>query len=60
VKLVGTDLNKIVQESNLLLRDENEYKKRSQKVSPYGDGHAADRIQKVLTAEALAQATLAA
>jgi len=60
VKLVGTDLNKIVQESNLLLRDENEYKKRSQKVSPYGDGHAADRILKVLTAEALANATLAA
>jgi UDP-N-acetylglucosamine 2-epimerase (non-hydrolysing) len=60
VKLVGTDLNKIVEESNRLLRDEAEYKKRSQKVSPYGDGHAADRIVKVLIAEALANAVDAA
>lgn len=60
VKLVGTDLNKIVEESNRLLRDEVEYKKRGQKVSPYGDGHASDRIVKVLTAEALTQSIQAA
>lgn len=60
VKLVGTDLNKIVQESNKLLRDTSEYQKRSQKVSPYGDGNAAQRIVKVLSAEALAQGLRAA
>ena len=60
VKLVGTNLNKIVQESNKLLRDPSEYQRRSQKVSPYGDGHAAHRILKVLAAEALASSVEAA
>ena len=54
VKLVGTDFQKIVQECNLLLRNEFEYTRRSKKVSPYGDGHAAERIIKVLSAEAVA------
>jgi UDP-N-acetylglucosamine 2-epimerase (non-hydrolysing) len=60
VKLVGTDFNKIVQECNLLLRNEYEYNRRSKKISPYGDGHAADRILKVLSAEALTSSVKAA
>ncbi|NBX69349.1 MAG: UDP-N-acetylglucosamine 2-epimerase (non-hydrolyzing) [Proteobacteria bacterium] len=60
VKLVGTDLKKIVQESNTLLRNSSEYQRRSQKASPYGDGHAAERITKVLAAEALASTVEAA
>ncbi|MFM8315475.1 MAG: UDP-N-acetyl glucosamine 2-epimerase, partial [Deltaproteobacteria bacterium] len=60
VKLVGTHPNKIVSECNLLLRDSQEYQRRSQKVSPYGDGHAAERILKVLTAEAISSSVEAA
>lgn len=60
VKLVGTNPNKIVSECNLLLRDSQEYQRRSQKVSPYGDGHAAERILKVLSAEALSTSVEAA
>ena len=60
VKLVGTDPNKIVSESNLLLRNELEYSRRSKVVSPYGDGHAAERILKVLSAEAITHAIQAA
>ncbi|MCX6103795.1 MAG: UDP-N-acetylglucosamine 2-epimerase (non-hydrolyzing) [Proteobacteria bacterium] len=60
VKLVGTDPNKIVLESNLLLRNEVEYSRRSKVVSPYGDGHAAERILKVLSAEAITHAIQAA
>ncbi len=60
VKLVGTDLTKIVQECNVLLRNEFEYQRRGQKTSPYGDGHAAKRISKVLSAEALAHIVEAA
>ncbi|MBM4304262.1 MAG: UDP-N-acetylglucosamine 2-epimerase (non-hydrolyzing), partial [Deltaproteobacteria bacterium] len=60
VKLVGTDFNKIVQECNLLLRNEYEYNRRRKKTSPYGDGNAADRILKILAAEALASSIEAA
>lgn len=48
VKLVGSDYNKIVTEAHLLLNDNHAYKEMSKGVSPYGDGHAAERIVTVL------------
>lgn len=48
VKLIGTDLNRIIQEIQLLLDDETAYKKMARGISPYGDGRAAERIVKVL------------
>ena len=49
VKLVGTDYDKIVGEVSILLDDHTEYKKMSQAVNPYGDGHACERIISSLT-----------
>lgn len=48
VKLVGTDKNKIVQEIQKLLDSEEEYKKMSEAVNPYGDGKACSRIVEIL------------
>lgn len=48
VKLVGTDFNAIVSEAQRLLDDESAYRAMARGVSPYGDGHAAERIVKVL------------
>lgn len=44
VKLVGTDVEQIVSEANLLLNDINDYEKMSKAVNPYGDGKASERI----------------
>lgn len=44
VKLVGTDVDKIVFEANLLLNDKEAYVKMSKAVNPYGDGKASERI----------------
>ena len=44
VKVVGTDKNKIIEESNKLLNDKNEYNKMSKATNPYGDGKACERI----------------
>ena len=44
LKLVGTDINSIYEETKKLLTDENEYKKMSHASNPYGDGHASERI----------------
>jgi UDP-N-acetylglucosamine 2-epimerase len=44
VKLVGTDCEKIVAESSVLLDDDAEYERRSHIHNPYGDGHASERI----------------
>lgn len=44
VKLVGTDIEKIVKEANTLLNDEEAYEKMSKSVNPYGDGKASERI----------------
>lgn len=44
VKLVGTDINRIVNEANLLLKDKKYYESMSQVQNPYGDGHACNRI----------------
>jgi UDP-N-acetylglucosamine 2-epimerase (non-hydrolysing) len=48
VKLVGTDFDMIVSETQRLLDDKSAYGEMARGVSPYGDGHAADRIVKVL------------
>lgn len=48
VKLVGTDMEKIVRSVSLLLDDANEYRKMSQAVNPYGDGKACERIIQAL------------
>ncbi|WP_417884431.1 non-hydrolyzing UDP-N-acetylglucosamine 2-epimerase [Vibrio rumoiensis] len=44
VKLVGTDIQKIVTEVSTLLTDELSYKKMSIAHNPYGDGMASKRI----------------
>ncbi|ELB2783207.1 UDP-N-acetylglucosamine 2-epimerase (non-hydrolyzing) [Vibrio alginolyticus] len=44
VKLVGTDITKITESLDLLLDDQDEYKKMSFSHNPYGDGKASQRI----------------
>jgi len=48
VKLVGPNYDRIVEEAQRLLDDETAYKAMARGVSPYGDGHAAERIVKTL------------
>jgi UDP-N-acetylglucosamine 2-epimerase (non-hydrolysing) len=51
VKLVGTDCQKIVKEVETLLDDSSLYRKMSYSHNPYGDGHASDRIEKIIRAQ---------
>lgn len=44
VRLIGTDKQKIVEETSLLLKDIDTYKQMSMSHNPYGDGKAAVRI----------------
>lgn len=46
--LVGTDEEVIVREATRLLRDQVAYQSMSSKANPYGDGHAAERIEGAL------------
>jgi UDP-N-acetylglucosamine 2-epimerase (non-hydrolysing) len=48
VELVGTDTDRIVARANRLLDDQAAYATMSVAHNPYGDGHAAPRIVKVL------------
>lgn len=48
VKLIGTNKNKIVNDTLQLLDNRVLYKKMSKAVNPYGDGKAAEKITKVL------------
>lgn len=48
VKLVGSDMNSIIDNVQILLKSENEYLKMSKAHNPYGDGMACERIIKVL------------
>jgi UDP-N-acetylglucosamine 2-epimerase (non-hydrolysing) len=48
VKLVGTDKNRIREESELLLNNQASYAAMSRAHNPYGDGKAAERIVHVL------------
>ncbi len=43
-RLVGTDVDTIVRETERLLRDELEYERRRRIHNPYGDGRASQRI----------------
>lgn len=51
VKLVGTDVGRIIAETRVLLDDAGAYQRMAQAVSPYGDGHAAERIVDVILGE---------
>jgi len=53
VRIVGTDIDKIVYETCHLLNDVQEYQKMARAINPYGDGHASERIVKALLAKAL-------
>ena len=44
VKLVGTNIEQIVDEANELLRNPEAYSKMSKSINPYGDGIASKRI----------------
>lgn len=48
LKLVGTDEETIYNAFTELLENEEEYKKMSHAVNPYGDGHACERIADIL------------
>ena len=48
VKLVGSDKEKIIAETKILLDDRNAYAKMAQAINPYGDGKASSRIVKGL------------
>lgn len=48
VKVVGVEENNIYNETIKLLTDETEYHKMARAVNPYGDGHASERIAKIL------------
>ena len=44
VKLVGTNVEKVVSEANNLLQNKEAYEVMSKSVNPYGDGRASERI----------------
>ena len=48
VKLIGTNQNKVYGAAKILLTDAAAYKKMAEAKSPYGDGHAAQRIVQAL------------
>ena len=47
-QIVGTNIDKIVNEVELLISNSEEYKKMSQAHNPYGDGLASKRIVEFL------------
>ena len=47
-KLVGTDINLIVIETNRLLNDKNCYDMMSKAHNPFGDGHSSERIADII------------
>lgn len=48
LKLVGTRMEHIYQETKNLLMDKNRYHAMSHAVNPYGDGHASERIVNII------------
>jgi UDP-N-acetylglucosamine 2-epimerase (non-hydrolysing) len=48
VKLVGTDTDTILRETQNLLDNQQVYLKMAKAANPYGDGHAAERIVQAL------------
>lgn len=49
VKLVGTLTERIVQETSQLLDDPAAYERMARVFTPFGDGHASERIAERLT-----------
>lgn len=47
-KLVGTDVDLIVREADMLLHDQSAYQAMANVKSPYGDGRAAERIWEII------------
>jgi UDP-N-acetylglucosamine 2-epimerase (non-hydrolysing) len=48
VRLVGTDIERIIAETRRLLDDPQAHAQMAQAANPYGDGHAAERIVRAL------------
>ena len=48
VKLIGTECEDVLRETNLLLDDAEHYKKMAEAANPYGDGKACERIIKAI------------
>lgn len=48
VRLVGTDCNRIVDETSRLLDDPAHYRQMSTSTNPYGSGHASQRIAEII------------
>jgi UDP-N-acetylglucosamine 2-epimerase (non-hydrolysing) len=55
VKLVGTNVSRIVGETARLLDQPAEYEKMSHIHNPYGDGHACERIEAAFSERGLAR-----
>ena len=49
LRIVGTAEESIVNSIKQLLDEHSEYDKMSNAVNPYGDGHASERIVRILT-----------
>jgi UDP-N-acetylglucosamine 2-epimerase (non-hydrolysing) len=47
-RLVGTETDVIVREAELLLRNPEEYRRRTQAVNPYGDGKSGEKIARII------------
>ncbi len=47
-RLVGTNIDRILSEANILLSDQVEYDRRAQLANPYGDGKSSQRIRDIL------------
>ncbi len=47
-RLVGTNKERIIEETQLLMDHPHEYEAMARAVNPYGDGHAAERIVEAL------------
>lgn len=50
VRLVGTDVERIVSQASLLLDSDHDYARMTRRHNPYGDGHACVRIESRLRA----------
>jgi UDP-N-acetylglucosamine 2-epimerase (non-hydrolysing) len=48
VRLVGTDLERIVTETSTLLNDQAAYQSMARAINPYGDGLASERIMNIV------------
>ena len=54
VRLVGTDTQSIISETQHLLDDAESHAAMARAINPYGDGHAAERIVAAILEQDLA------